>query len=127
MNILLVNWQDPENPQSGGAEIHLFEIFGRLAAAGHRVRLVCSGWPGGATRARLQDIEIERVSDRERFLTRPFARATLAEHRELALNLQRTGYPFEDEVLRFLGVDDTQVTICTVITRCTSCPRSITR
>ena len=46
MNILLVNWQDRENPQAGGAEVHLFEIFGRLAAAGHRVRLVCSGWPG---------------------------------------------------------------------------------
>ena len=29
-----VNWQDLENPQAGGAEIHLFEIFGRLAAAG---------------------------------------------------------------------------------------------
>ena len=37
MNILLVNWQDPENPQSGGAEIHLFEIFGRLAAAGRQL------------------------------------------------------------------------------------------
>ena len=40
MNLLLVNWQDLENPQAGGAEIHLFEIFGRLAARGHRVRLV---------------------------------------------------------------------------------------
>ena len=32
VNILLVNWQDRENPHAGGAEIHLFEIFGRLAA-----------------------------------------------------------------------------------------------
>ena len=40
MNILLVNWQDRANPHAGGAEIHLFEIFSRLAAAGHRVRLV---------------------------------------------------------------------------------------
>ena len=31
MNILLVNWQDRENPHAGGAEVHLFEIFGRLA------------------------------------------------------------------------------------------------
>src|ERR1041385_5642793 len=31
MRILLVNWQDRENPQGGGAEIHLHEIFGRLA------------------------------------------------------------------------------------------------
>ena len=44
MNILLVNWQDRGNPHAGGAEIHLFEIFGRLAARGHRIRLVASGW-----------------------------------------------------------------------------------
>jgi len=30
VNILAVNWQDRENPNAGGAEIHLFEIFGRL-------------------------------------------------------------------------------------------------
>ena len=52
MNILLVNWQDLENPQAGGAEIHLFEIFSRLAAGGHRVRLVCSGWDGALASAR---------------------------------------------------------------------------
>jgi hypothetical protein len=42
VNVLVVNWQDRENPEAGGAEIHLFEIFGRLAARGHRVRLICS-------------------------------------------------------------------------------------
>ena len=67
MNILLVNWQDLENPQSGGAEIHLFEIFGRLAQAGHRVRLVCSGWPGAAPRATVAGVEVERVGGRNSF------------------------------------------------------------
>lgn len=67
MNILLVNWQDPENPHAGGAEIHLFEIFGRLAARGHRVRLVCSGWKGAARRTRIQDIEVERHGGRHTF------------------------------------------------------------
>ena len=43
MNILIVNWQDRENPMAGGAEIHLHEIFGRLASRGHRVRLICFG------------------------------------------------------------------------------------
>ena len=46
MRILLVNWQDRENPQGGGAEIHLHEIFGRLVAKGHDVTLLCGGWPG---------------------------------------------------------------------------------
>ena len=48
MRILLVNWQDRENPQAGGAEIHLHEIFGRLASRGHEVSLLCGGWPGCA-------------------------------------------------------------------------------
>ena len=67
VNILLVNWQDRANPHAGGAEIHLFEIFGRLAAAGHRVRLVCSGWEGAPARASIEGISIERVGGRNSF------------------------------------------------------------
>jgi glycosyltransferase involved in cell wall biosynthesis len=67
MNILLVNWQDLENPHAGGAEIHLFEIFGRLAAAGHRVRLVCSGWDGAPSTATISGIEVTRVGRRNSF------------------------------------------------------------
>jgi glycosyltransferase involved in cell wall biosynthesis len=67
MNILVVNWQDLENPQAGGAEIHLFEIFKRLAGAGHRVRLVCSGWQGAPSNARIDGIEVQRVGRRNSF------------------------------------------------------------
>ncbi|MFL5612369.1 MAG: glycosyltransferase family 4 protein [Gemmatimonadaceae bacterium] len=67
MRILLVNWQDRENPQAGGAEIHMHEIFGRLAAAGHEVTLLCGGWPGCPPHARLDDIEIHRVGTRYTF------------------------------------------------------------
>lgn len=70
MNILLVNWQDPENPDAGGAEIHLFELFGRLARAGHRVRLVCSGWPGAAARAEVAGVQVERHGGRHSFALR---------------------------------------------------------
>ena len=76
MNLLLVNWQDLENPWAGGAEIHLFEIFSRLAARGHRVRLVCSGWDarGGrdasVPRAEVQGIEVHRVGGRHSFALR---------------------------------------------------------
>ena len=67
MNILLVNWQDRGNPHAGGAEIHLFEIFGRLAARGHRIRLVASGWRGSASRAMLEGIEVTRAGERNSF------------------------------------------------------------
>jgi glycosyltransferase involved in cell wall biosynthesis len=67
MNILLVNWQDLENPHAGGAEIHLFEIFGRLVGAGHRVRLVCSGWKSASSTATIAGIEVTRVGRRNSF------------------------------------------------------------
>ena len=67
MNILLVNWQDRANPHAGGAEIHLFEIFGRLASRGHQVRLVCSGWEGAPERATLDGIRVQRAGGRNSF------------------------------------------------------------
>lgn len=78
MRILLVNWQDRENPQAGGAEIHLHEIFGRIAARGHDVTLLCGGWPGCPPRAVLDGIEVHRVGTRHTF---PFlARRYFEEH-----------------------------------------------
>jgi glycosyltransferase involved in cell wall biosynthesis len=67
VRILVVNWQDRENPQAGGAEIHLHEIFGRLAARGHEVVLLCGGWPGCAPRATVDGMEVHRVGTRNTF------------------------------------------------------------
>lgn len=67
MNILVVNWQDLRNPHAGGAEIHLFELFSRLAAAGHRVRLVCSGFAGAAPVETVDGIEVHRRGARMSF------------------------------------------------------------
>lgn len=67
MRILLVNWQDRENPLAGGAEIHLHEIFGRLAGRGHEVTLLCSGWSGAEPGATLDGIEVLRVGTRATF------------------------------------------------------------
>lgn len=78
MRILLVNWQDRENPLAGGAEIHLHEIFGRLASAGHAVSLLCGGWPGCPQRACLDGISVHRAGIRHSF---PFvARRYYARH-----------------------------------------------
>lgn len=67
MRILVVNWLDRENPQSGGAETHLHEVFGRLAGRGHEVAALVSGWPGCAPRARLDGIEVHRAGRRYTF------------------------------------------------------------
>ncbi len=67
MRILVVNWQDRENPQSGGAETHLHEVFGRVAARGHQVTLLCGGWPGAPSSAVLDGIQVHRVGTRYTF------------------------------------------------------------
>jgi len=46
MRILVVNWQDIKNPLAGGAEVHLHEVFSRVAKMGHEVVLFCSSFRG---------------------------------------------------------------------------------
>ena len=70
MDILVVNWLDRENPQSGGAETHLHEVFGRLVRAGHRVTLLCSGFPDAPARTELDGMEVHRVGGRYSFALR---------------------------------------------------------
>ena len=85
MRILLVNWNDRENPHAGGAEIHLHELFGRIATWGHEVHLIASGWPGGgcAPRAVVDGIQVTRVGGRHSFALRArgAARRALRDHR----------------------------------------------
>ena len=70
MKILVVNWNDRENPQAGGAEIHLHELFGRLAAGGDHVDLMASGWPGAAPHATIDGMHVERIAGRHTFTLR---------------------------------------------------------
>lgn len=70
MRILLVNWNDRRNPQAGGAEIHLHELFGRLAGWGHDVDLIASGWPGCEPRSELDGMRVLRVGGRHSFALR---------------------------------------------------------
>lgn len=65
--ILLVNWNDTKNPWTGGAEIHLHEVFRRLAARGDEVTFLCSGFPGGAPEERIDGMRILRVAGRWTF------------------------------------------------------------
>src|SRR5207249_10550717 len=60
VKLLLVNWNDRANPHAGGAEIHLHEIFGRLAGWGHVIDLVASGWPGSPPTAELDGLRVHR-------------------------------------------------------------------
>jgi glycosyltransferase involved in cell wall biosynthesis len=82
VRILVLNWQDHENPQAGGAELHLREIFSRIVARGHNVDLLCSSWEGAPPRVTLDGIDVHRIGNRQSY---PFlARGYYASH--LAVN-----------------------------------------
>ncbi|MDA0329552.1 MAG: glycosyltransferase family 4 protein [Gemmatimonadetes bacterium] len=67
MRILVVNWLDRENPQAGGAEEHLHEVFGRLAEKGHAVVALVSGFEGCERTVTLDGIEVHRAGGRYSF------------------------------------------------------------
>ncbi len=67
MRILIFNWQDIKNPLAGGAEVHLHEVFERIAAAGHEVTLFCSTFPGAGSEETLNGIKIIRKGGRSFF------------------------------------------------------------
>jgi glycosyltransferase involved in cell wall biosynthesis len=67
MNILVLNWQDIRNPQSGGAETHLHEIFSRVAAAGHKVTLYCSAFDNAPESEEISGIHVIREGYRNTF------------------------------------------------------------
>jgi glycosyltransferase involved in cell wall biosynthesis len=80
VRILVLNWQDRENPQAGGAELHLHQVFGRLVARGHSVDLLCSGWNAAPLRAEVDGIHVHRVGSRHSypFLAHGYYRRHLA-------------------------------------------------
>ena len=80
MRILVLNWQDQENPQAGGAELHLKEVFSRIVALGHSVDLLCSSWENAPPRLNLGGIDVHRVGTRQTypFLARGYYTNNLA-------------------------------------------------
>ncbi|MDH3251452.1 MAG: glycosyltransferase family 4 protein [Ignavibacteria bacterium] len=67
MKILVVNWQDIRHPQGGGAEVHLQEVFSRIARMGHEVTLSCCRFPGAPREEVIGGIRILREGGRHFF------------------------------------------------------------
>lgn len=80
MRILLINWRDIRNPRSGGAEVHLHEIFSRIAGQGYDVTLLSCKFSGAKTTENIDGIEVMRYGGESTFnLTVPwFLRKHLA-------------------------------------------------
>src|SRR5439155_1419307 len=58
--LLVLNERDPRHPQAGGAEVHLREIFRRLAAGGDEVTLVAAGFPGAPAEEDVDGLRVLR-------------------------------------------------------------------
>ncbi|MBN1826782.1 MAG: glycosyltransferase family 4 protein [Candidatus Eisenbacteria bacterium] len=61
LRILVVNWRDGKNPEAGGAEVHLHEIFGRIAAMGNSVTLLAHRFPGALEEEYVGGVRVLRV------------------------------------------------------------------
>lgn len=59
--VLVLNERDLRHPSAGGAEIHVFEVFGRLAARGYAITQAASGFPGCARSERVEGIDVVRL------------------------------------------------------------------
>lgn len=57
----MVNWRDLKNPEAGGAEVHLHEIFGRIAGLGHDVTLLVHRFAGAPAEERIDGMRVLRI------------------------------------------------------------------
>lgn len=60
MNVLAINWRDMNNPEAGGAEVHLHEILSHFVRWGHRATLISAAFPGCAPEDEIDSIRIIR-------------------------------------------------------------------
>jgi glycosyltransferase involved in cell wall biosynthesis len=60
VRILAVNWRDIENPEAGGAEVHLHEILSHLVRWGHEATQISTGYPGCEAEVTIDGIRVLR-------------------------------------------------------------------
>lgn len=62
--ILILNERDLRNPLAGGAEVHLFETFGRMARQGHQVTVLVASFPGSSREEIVDGLRVIRLANR---------------------------------------------------------------
>lgn len=62
--ILLLNERDPKHPLAGGAEIHLFEIFSRLAMRGYEITHLAASFRDGKREDEVMGVRVRRLANR---------------------------------------------------------------
>jgi glycosyltransferase involved in cell wall biosynthesis len=62
--LLIVNWRDLKNPETGGAELHLHEVCRHLIASGIKCVLYAHTWPGAPEYENIEGLEVYRRGNR---------------------------------------------------------------
>lgn len=65
--VLLLNWRDIANPLAGGAEVHIWEVFGRLAAQGWDISAICASYKGCLDQESVGGITVHRCGGAYRY------------------------------------------------------------
>ncbi len=66
--LLVINWQDPEHPLAGGAEVHFQEVFSRLVHQyDYQVTLLACSFPGAPSETEIEGIRVLRRGSRSTF------------------------------------------------------------
>ena len=60
LRVLAFNWRDIENPEAGGAEVHIHEILQWLVKQGHSVTLLCSTFSGCTSNVSIDGVRVLR-------------------------------------------------------------------
>ncbi|MCC6766682.1 MAG: glycosyltransferase family 4 protein [Deltaproteobacteria bacterium] len=76
-HLFVLNERDLANPLAGGAEVHQNEVFGRLAARGFPVTVVCAGYPGAPPVGEERGMRVLHAGNRYTF----YLRGPLVAHR----------------------------------------------
>jgi len=88
--ILVLNERDLHNPLAGGAEVHTFEIFGRLVERGHDVTLLAASYRGCKSEETVEGVRVRRLANRYAYYAlAPFAarRAITAQHHDVIVDV----------------------------------------
>ena len=64
MRILIYNWRDVKNPETGGAETYTYEIAKRLVSKGHEITWFTAAFPGCKKEEELDRIRIVRSGNK---------------------------------------------------------------
>jgi len=66
-NFAVISYRDIRHPEFGGAEVILYEIFRRYAAAGHQVTFITGHWPAAPREDEIEGMRILRGGNQYTF------------------------------------------------------------